>query len=418
MSYVFWKPERQRWHAFVDPEHAADGIRHFLSTGIGEETETKRGRQKAERWLQDYLEEQYTIKKTGVGPIAEKKTVRQFCDEFLKARNKHEGYSRESDILNQFLDFKVGNSIMGGMSLPAVKQSHIQAYLNSKREIGHRRKDGTRHVRKASPGNMIRHRITLRALFAAAEAMKPPLIPKGSNPVTETRVDQYEDRRHRELKAEEQARMEPFWNEPARLPGLFRLGRMVKFALYTLMRKEEIFRCKWRDLDLRQRKLPDGSISYGTVTIVSEGEEQTKSRTTRQVEVYPPLRPLLLVMQEEAMKEVGGTPAAIEDRHVFISTDKKAYKSVKVSWAALKRKAKVQNLKFHDLRRTGAMRYHRLGVPVTVLQTMLGHSDIAVTMRYLGLVGMEQTPSLNRAWQEERKGAARRKTSRRAGTSE
>lgn len=278
------------------------------------------------------------------------------------------------------------------------------------------RKDGTRLVRKASPGNAIRHRITLRALFAAAEAMKPPLIPKGSNPVTETRVAQYEDRRHRELKAEEQARMEPFWKEPTRLPGLFRLGRMVKFALFTLMRKEEIFRCRWRDIDLRQRKLADGSSSYGTVTIVSEGEEQTKSRATRQVEIYPPLRTMLVEMHEEAMKEVGGTPAAVEDRHVFISTDGKAYKSLKVSWAALKKKAMVQNLKFHDLRRTGAMRYHRLGVPVTVLQTMLGHSDIAVTMRYLGLVGMEQTPSLNRAWQEEQNIAMRRKKSKTART--
>jgi len=418
MSYVFWKPERQRWHAFVEPKDAADGIRHFLSTGIKEETETRKGRQKAERWLQDYLEEQYKIRKTGVTPVSEKKTVRLFSEEYLKARNKHEGNNRERDILRQFLAFKVGNSVMGSMSLSSVRQNHIQAYLNSKREITRMRKDGTRHVRKASPGNAIRHRITLRALFAAAEAMKPPLIPKGSNPVADTKVDAYEDRRHRELKAEEQARMEPFWNEPVRLPGLFRLGRMVKFALYTLMRKEEIFRCRWRDVDLRQRKLADGSTSYGTVTVVSEGEEQTKSRTTRQVEIYPPLRTILALMHEEAMKEVGGTPAAIEDRHLFISTDGKPYKSIKVSWTALKLKAKVQSLKFHDLRRTGAMRYHRLGVPVTVLQTMLGHSDIAVTMRYLGLVGQEQAPSLNRAWQHENAHKTKKNRTESAGSSQ
>lgn len=413
MSYVFWKPERQRWHAFVEPKDAADGIRHFLSTGIKEEAETRKGRQKAERWLEDYLEDQYKIKKTGIVPVAEKKTVRQFCEDYLKARNKHEGYNRESDILKQFQDFKVGNSVIGSMNLAAVKQSHVQAYLNSKREITRTRKDGTLYTRKASPGNAIRHRITLRAVFAAAETMKPPAIAPGSNPVVGTKVDVYEDRRHREMKAEEQARMEPFLKDPVRLPGLFRLGRIVTFALYTLMRQEEIFRSKWRDIDLRKRKLSDGSISFGTVTIVSEGEEQTKSRTTRQVEIYPPLRELLLLMQEEAMKEVGGTPAAIEDRNVFISTDGAAYKSIKVSWKALKRKAKIQNLKFHDLRRTGAMRYHRLGVPVTVLQTMLGHGDITVTMRYLGLVGQEQAPSLNRAWQEEQKvtGSRKKRTS-------
>jgi integrase len=417
MSYVFWKPERERWHAFVEPEDAADGLRHFLSTGIKDETETRKGRQKAERWLEDYLEEQCKIRKTGIVPVAEKKTVRQFCEEYLKARNKHEGCSREGGIIKQFLDFKIANSVIGGMNLAAVKESHVQTYLNSKRQIVLRRKDGTQSVRKASPGNAIRHRITLRAVFAAAEAMKPPLLQPGSNPVAGTKVDDYEDRRHRELRSEEQARMAPFIEDPVRLPGLFRLGRLVEFALYTLMRQEEIFRCKWRDIDLRQRKLPDGSTSYGTVTVVSEGENQTKSRTTRQVEIYPPLRELLLKMQDEAMKEVGGTPAAIEDRPVFISRDGGGYTCIKVSWEALKRRAKVQNLKFHDLRRTGAMRYHRLGVPVTVLQTMLGHSDISVTMRYLGLVGREQTPSLNRAWQAEQKAAAERNRTEATGRS-
>lgn len=414
MAYVFFRPERRGWAAFVEPEEAADRRRHWLATGVKEEVETKKGRQRAERWLQDYMEEQYKIRKTGIVPVSEKKTVAQFSLDYLKARNKHEGYSREGDILKQFASYKVGNSVLGGMLLASVRQEHVQAYLNSKREIVRKRKDGTESTRRASPGNAIRHRITLRALFAAAESMKPALLQPGSNPVCGTKVDEYEDRRHRELKVEEQARMDAFFHNPGRLPGLFRLGRMVTFALYTLMRQEEIFRCKWRDIDLRERPMPDGSKSYGTVTVVSEGLHQTKSRNTRVVEIYPPLRKLLLDMHEETMKEVGGTPAAIEDRCVFISTDGKPYKDIKVSWEAIKRRARIQNLKFHDLRRTGAMRYHRLGVPVTVLQTMLGHSDIAVTMRYLGLVGREQTPSLNRAWQEEQKARGRRKASQTA----
>jgi integrase len=416
MSYVFFRPERKGWAAFIEPEEAADGRRHWLATGVKEETETKRGRQRSERWLQDYLEEQYTIKKTGVVPVTDK-TVRQFCEEYLKARNKHEKYSRERDILLHFLDFKVGNGVIGAMRLAAVKQEHVQAYLNSKREVVRKRKDGTSSVRKASPGNAVRHRITLRAVFAAAETMKPPCIQRGSNPVVGTKVDVYEDRRHREMKHEEQVRMEPFLKNPVRLPGLFRMGRIMTFALYTLMRQQEIFRCKWRDLDLKERKLPDGSQSYGTVTVVSEGMEQTKSRSTREVEIYPPLRELLLEMRAEAMEEVGGTPAAIEDRYVFLSTDGNQYKDPKVTWAALLRKANVRNLHFHDLRRTGAMRYHRLGVPVTILQAMLGHSDVAVTMRYLGMIGREQTPSLNRAWQQEQQAKGHRKPTKASGSS-
>ncbi len=414
MSYVFFRPERKRWATFVDPEEAADGRRHWLSTGVKEEAETKKGRQRAERWLQDHLEEQYKLKRTGIVPVPAK-SVRQFCDDYLKARNKHETYSRERDILRQFLDFKVGNSTLGAMRLAAVRQEHIQAYVNSKREIIRKRKDGTLSVRKASPGNAVRHRITLRAVFAAAEAMKPPLIPAGSNPVVGTKVDEYEDRRHREMKLEEQARMEPFFNDPVHRPGLFRLGRMMTFALFTLARRQEIFRCKWRDVDLKERRLPDGSTSYGIVTVVSEGEEQTKSRSTREVEIYPPLRDLLLKMRAEAMEEVGGTPAAIEDRTVFLSTDGKPYKGIKVTWAALLRRASVRNLHFHDLRRTGAMRYHRLSVPVTVLQAMLGHSDVAVTMRYLGMIGREQAPSLNRAWKQEQAKLAQRDSAPAAG---
>lgn len=390
---------RNKWVAVVEAEESADGRRHWITIPIPADKRTKEGKKAAQAWLANHLNVHLRHRAAGA-LIPEKKTVKDQCADYLEARGLG-AKSREHGILHQFQAFKIGQSPMGSMLLTQVTTDHIQQYLNSKGTIKKTRKDGTESVRSASPGNAARHRITLNALFSSAEQHKPnPLIPRGSNPVTETPdpAEQYDDRRNREMKEDEQARMEPFLQNGKRYPGIARLGPIITYALYSLQREDEILSMRWRDIDFTERTEPDGSTSYGKLKVLSTLDHKTKDRESRTIELWPELKALLLVMRAVAMKEVGGLPVAIEDRHVFLNRDGKPYKSIRTSWENLLRKAGINDLHFHDLRRTGAMRYWRLSMPILTLSSMLGHGDIETTMRYLGKVGDEQSAPMNRAW--------------------
>lgn len=61
------------------------------------------------------------------------------------------------------------------------------------------------------------------------------------------------------------------------------------------------------------------------------------------------------------------------------------FNRIKDGLARIVKKAGVKRLTFHGLRHTFASHAAMNGVPIVVLQKWLGHSDIAVTMKYAHL---------------------------------
>ena len=59
---------------------------------------------------------------------------------------------------------------------------------------------------------------------------------------------------------------------------------------------------------------------------------------------------------------------------------------IKRAFGAACADAQIGGLWFHDLRRTAATRMADAGVPLSVIQGILGHSDIKTTMRYIDVV--------------------------------
>jgi integrase len=47
--------------------------------------------------------------------------------------------------------------------------------------------------------------------------------------------------------------------------------------------------------------------------------------------------------------------------------------------------AGIENLRFHDLRRTFGTRLAKSGVPIHEISRLLGHTNLETTFRYLGL---------------------------------
>ncbi len=57
-------------------------------------------------------------------------------------------------------------------------------------------------------------------------------------------------------------------------------------------------------------------------------------------------------------------------------------KSWRKAWTNSRRRAGIQDFRWHDLRHTAASWMVQAGVPLDVVQKVLGHSDISTTMRY------------------------------------
>lgn len=133
---------------------------------------------------------------------------------------------------------------------------------------------------------------------------------------------------------------------------------IIKVAIHSGMRRGEIFNLKWQDVDLEKREL----------NVIN-----TKSGRSRWI-------PLNEVLSKEfrRMKQISS-----QSEYVFINSNtglpfvdiKKAFKS------ACKR-AKVQGLRFHDLRHTFASRLVANGVDLITVKDLLGHSSVRITERY------------------------------------
>src|SRR5205085_5805969 len=72
------------------------------------------------------------------------------------------------------------------------------------------------------------------------------------------------------------------------------------------------------------------------------------------------------------------------DAYVFGDEVGRQRRSVKTAWRLTCKRAKVDNLHFHDLRREAGSRWMDAGVPLATIQRWLGHANISQTSTYLG----------------------------------
>lgn len=132
---------------------------------------------------------------------------------------------------------------------------------------------------------------------------------------------------------------------------------IVTFGLNTGMRLGEILRLKWANVDMRS----------GMIRV-----EFTKSGKTRIVPMNQTLRAMLSGLRKRGGEYVFTNPGS-NDR----------FREIKRSFKTGCRKAKIEGLRFHDLRHTFASRLVRNGVDIGTLRKLLGHSTLLVTQRYV-----------------------------------
>jgi integrase len=130
------------------------------------------------------------------------------------------------------------------------------------------------------------------------------------------------------------------------------LKAMIILALDSGMRRGEIFKLRWQDIDFENN----------LIRIVG-----THTKTERE-RIAP--------LSQRAKDEIGKIKEISKGEHPFPFTD------IKRSFATAKRLAGVEDLHFHDLRRTAITRWLHQGTSLAFAGKFAGHSQLQTTMKH------------------------------------
>lgn len=144
------------------------------------------------------------------------------------------------------------------------------------------------------------------------------------------------------------------------------LPPLLKLALHTGMRRGEMLGLEWRRVDLH------AGLLY------LEGVH-TKAGKRRTVPLNAIAREAIMIRTKFRAEHCPGSP------WVFSNDTGEHIACIKRSFATACRKAGISDFRFHDLRHTCAAWLVQLGVPLTQVRDVLGHSTIKMTERYAHL---------------------------------
>jgi integrase len=122
------------------------------------------------------------------------------------------------------------------------------------------------------------------------------------------------------------------------------------------MRKGEILKLTWRNVDLRT----------GSITVTARNSKTERPRTVQMTER---LKAALAALFELSTRET--------DARIFGVFD-----NVKKSFNTVRKAAGLPDVRFHDLRHTCATRLFQSHMPIAEVARILGHSSISTTYRY------------------------------------
>ncbi len=130
------------------------------------------------------------------------------------------------------------------------------------------------------------------------------------------------------------------------------LKAMIILAIDSAMRRGEIFKISWKDID----------FDNGIIRVLGT---HTKPERARLAPLSERAR-----IELEKLKEIstGANPFPLKD--------------IKRSFATAKKLAKIKDLHFHDLRRTAITRWIQQGTPLALAGKLGGHTQLQTTMKH------------------------------------
>jgi integrase len=211
-----------------------------------------------------------------------------------------------------------------------------------------------------APATVNLHLCLLRAILRRAvrgKRLDPPALPEVKGP-------KLNNKRVRYLTEAEEAHLIealPEWLRP-----------LVMVAIHTGMRRGELLRLRWPDVDF-----VSGTIH---VRIAKSGEG-------RYVPLSPTAHRTLTALRDERRARLGARVVrhADADRLVFTAPEGGFLMNLARAWYPALKRAGLEGFRFHDLRHTFASRLVQRGVSLYEVGTLLGHKTPAMTLRYAHL---------------------------------
>lgn len=175
-------------------------------------------------------------------------------------------------------------------------------------------------------------------------------VPLRSNPLSKVKKLKVSNARSRRLTAEELKRLQLAVAE-SRNPLLMPL---IQFAIATGMRRGEILRLSWPDINLVARTLH--------IPVTKNGHART----------IPLSGQAVAILHERQIGRLDGQEL------VFPLSDNAA----KLAWQRLVARARIADLHFHDLRHEAISQFFERGLSVPEVALISGHRDFKMLFRY------------------------------------
>jgi integrase len=141
---------------------------------------------------------------------------------------------------------------------------------------------------------------------------------------------------------------------------------MVLLSLHTGMRQGNLFALKWGDIDFESR----------TATL-----RAAVTKTGKTIRI--PLNSFSVKLLSDWRAQCANSAP---DALIFPSPVSGAIlTNVKKAWAGVLQAAQIENFRWHDMRHDFASQLVMLGVDLNTVRELMGHADMAMTMRYAHL---------------------------------
>lgn len=304
----------------------------FVYKGRRYRKSTETDDRKLARRIHDKIKGQIAEGKWFEHPPGEEKTFREMVTKYLKehvskliSEKSFQGYAK--NLLSFFGDY----------TLSEITPRLVNEYKTKRREDG------------LKPSSINRELATMKKAFNLAIKEWEWI---NQNPVSKVSMEKEDNKRDRWLTDDEEKRLldtcSPWLRE------------LTTFALHTGMRLEEILSLCWPEIDLFRRVL---------VVLKSKNKEK---RTI-------PINQTVIDMLKAKMRV-----RSIKTDLVFYTPNHSMFWKTTVDHAFMRaaKMAKIENIKFHDLRHTAATRMVQLGKDLYKVQKILGHKSPMMTQRY------------------------------------
>jgi integrase len=280
---------------------------------------------------------------------------------------------------------------LGDIPITAITAEQIQKLLNEKMEKGGRVDNRGDYL---SPSTVIKIKVVINA--SLKQAMKNKLIP--FNPTEAVTPPKQVRKEIRILTVDEQKKFMSALNG-------HRLEALFKLALATGMRKGELMALTWDCVDFENRSIKVTKSAsrirnpHTRVTSIETGNTKTASGV-RQVPILPGVLPVLKEhrRRQEMEKRIAGS--AYNRTGLVFCSNIGTYiepRRVNTTLGKLVNKAGIEHINFHALRHTFATRALETGIPAKVVQEILGHSDVALTLnRYTHVLKSTAQEQMNK----------------------